>query len=184
MNRRDEDGRDAVTDHQRVPLPAITPVEFAAFYREALPQVYGYAVRLCGGDEPLAWDLTQDAWTGLVDQLRGGRREVMTVRWLITTVRSRFVDQWRRQERLNRKLALVWAADRSDPNGEGVSMDELLEHVDACSPRHRTVLLMAYVDEMPVATIASELDCSTSKVYALLERARAELRRLFNGGLA
>ena len=175
---------DAVTDHQRVPLSSVTPAEFTRFYDHALPQVHGYALRLCGGDEQRAWDLTQDAWVGLVDLLRGAGSEVMTVRYLITMVRSRFVDQWRREERLTRKLALVWAGERAKPDLDELSTPQLLEHIDACSPRHRTVLLMAYVDDLPVATIAAELRCSTSKAYALLDRARAELRRHLTGDLS
>ena len=68
----------AVRSEQRVPLPT-----FDAFYDSALPQVYGYVLRLCGGDEHAAWDLTQDAWTTLVDHLVDGRTDVMSVGWLI-----------------------------------------------------------------------------------------------------
>ena len=34
----------------------------------ALPVVYGYLLRLCGGDRDEAWDLTQDSWLTVIDQ--------------------------------------------------------------------------------------------------------------------
>ena len=51
---------------------AMSSEEFRAFYREHLPSVYGYLLRLCAGDEAMAEDLTQDVWLRLVDELRRG----------------------------------------------------------------------------------------------------------------
>ena len=86
--------------------------DFDVFYDDAMPIVYGYLVRLCGGDTEQAWDLTQDTWVAVVDQLQRGRSDCTTVPFVLTVARSRFLDMWRRKQRLQRKLRLVWAADR------------------------------------------------------------------------
>lgn len=169
----------AMTQGQRVPLPV-----FDTFYDDALPQVYGYSLRLCGGDEHAAWDLTQETWTALVDQLCAGRTEVMTVGWLVTVARSRFLDRCRRDQRLARKLRLVAAGERAAPESEELSLRHVLEHIDACSPQHRAVLMMAYVDDLPVAAIADQLGLSQSRTYALLDRARTELRAHLTGDVS
>jgi len=170
----------AVANEPRVPLP-VDLAPFDAFYDAALPQVYGYVLRLCGGDEHEAWDLTQDAWTELVDQLRAGRSDLMSVGWLVTVARNRFLDRCRRDDRLARKLRLVAAGDRAMPEPEPISLRHVVEHINGCSPQHRAVLMMAYVDDLPVATIAATLGLSLSRTYALLERARAELRAQLTG---
>src|SRR5262245_5187036 len=38
--------------------PVMSPEEFSAFYREQLPVVYGYLLRLCAGNQAEAEDLT------------------------------------------------------------------------------------------------------------------------------
>jgi len=168
--------RDAATPPRR-----LAPDEFDRFYDEALPVVYGYLLRLCGGDEQAAWDLTQDTWTTLVDQLARGRSELATIPWLISVARSRYLDGWRRHQRLQRKLRLVWAASRDEEDSEVVSLNNATDHISACTPQHRVVLMLAYVDDLPVAEIATLIGSSLSATYALLGRARDELRRHLSG---
>jgi RNA polymerase sigma-70 factor (ECF subfamily) len=169
-------GSDAGAAVHRTP----STFDFDAFYDDALPIVYGYLVRLCGGDTDEAWDLTQDTWVALVDQLQRGRSECTTVPFALTVARTRYLDGWRRKQRLQRKLRLVWAADRQR-EGAAPTRESVLDHVANCSPRHRTVLMMAYIDDMPVAQIAEQLGCSPASTYALLAKAREELRSQIAG---
>jgi RNA polymerase sigma-70 factor (ECF subfamily) len=166
-------------------LPA-TPfdrAQFDDFYDRALPVVYGYLLRLCGGDREEAWDLTQDSWMTVVDRLTRGQTEKATVGYLISIARSRYLDSWRRQRRLQRKLRLVWAANRETESAE-LSADTVLEHLSVCSEEHRVVLMLAYVDDMAVADIAQLLGSSVSSTYSLLARARDELRSQLTGDLS
>jgi RNA polymerase sigma-70 factor (ECF subfamily) len=169
-------GGDAGAAVVRLPSAA----DFDVFYDDAMPIVYGYLVRLCGGDTEQAWDLTQDTWLAVVDHMQRGRSDCTTVPFVLTVARSRFLDVWRRRQRLQRKLRLVWAADRQR-DGAVPSRESVLDHVAACSPRHRMALMMAYVDDMPVAQIAAQLGCSPASAYALLAKARDELRSQITG---
>ena len=148
---------------------------FDEFYAHALPIVFGYLLKLCGGDHDQAWDLTQDSWIAVVDRLRRGQSEAATVPYLISTARTKFIDQWRRRDRLERKLRLVWAGNRETENEEPATSD-VLEHLAGCSPTSRMVLMMVYIEEIPVAEVAAQLDKPLSSTYAILARARAELR--------
>ena len=163
-------------------LPAKTHDEgsFDEFYDRALPVVFGYLLRLCGGDREQAWDLTQDSWITVVDRLAQGQTDKATVGFLLTVARSRYLDSWRRQRRLQRKLRLVWATTR-EVESPDVSAARVLDHLSACSDEHRVVLMLAYVDDMPVAEIAALLGSSVSSTYSLLARARAELRSHLTG---
>ena len=153
---------------------------FDEFYDSALPVVFGYLVRLCGGDREQAWDLTQDSWVTVVDRIAQGQTDKATVGYLLSVARSRYLDAWRRQRRQQRKLRLVWAAAREKETPE-VSAAKVLEHLSVCSDQHRVVLMLAYVDGIPVAEIADLLGSSVSSTYALLARARTELRSHLTG---
>lgn len=150
------------------------------FYDSATPVVFGYLLRLCGGDREQAWDLTHDSWVVVVDRLARGETEKATIGYLLSVARSTYLDGWRRQRRLQRKLRLVWAAGRASETPE-VSAAKVLEHLSVCSDEHRLVLMLAYVDGIPVAEIAAMLGSSVSSTYALLARARTELRSHLTG---
>ena len=163
-----------------LPAKASGDLWFDEFYDRALPVVFGYLLRLCGGDREQAWDLTQDSWITVVDRLAQGQTDKATVGFLLTVARSRYLDAWRRQRRLQRKLRLVWATTR-EVESPDVSAARVLDHLSACSDEHRVVLMLAYVDDMPVAEIAALLGSSVSSTYSLLARARAELRSHLTG---
>lgn len=57
-----------------------------------------------------------------------------------------------------------------------VSTGKVLEHLSVCREEHRVVLMLAYVDDLPVARIGELLGSSVSSTYSLLARARSELR--------
>jgi RNA polymerase sigma-70 factor (ECF subfamily) len=162
------------------PATAYDTASFDELYDRALPVVFGYLLRLCGGDREQAWDLTQDSWVIVVDRLARGEHDKATVGFLLSVARSRYLDAWRRQRRLQRKLRLVWAGAREAEPPE-VSAAKVLEHLSVCSDEHRVVLMLAYVDGIPVAEIAELLGSSVSSTYSLLARARSELREHLTG---
>jgi RNA polymerase sigma-70 factor (ECF subfamily) len=158
-----------------LPAKAFDGVPFDVFYDRAVPVVYGYLLRLCGGDREEAWDLTQDSWVTVVDRLAHGQTETATVGFLLSVARSLYLDSWRRQRRLQRKLRLVWAGARDTEPAE-LSAGKVLDHLSVCSAEHRVVLMLAYVDDIPMNEIAEMLGSSVSSTYSLLARARNELR--------
>ncbi|MET0147631.1 MAG: sigma-70 family RNA polymerase sigma factor [Acidimicrobiales bacterium] len=153
---------------------AMSSEEFRVFYREHLPSVYGYLLRLCAGDKAMAEDLTQDVWLRLVDGLRRGHHERADIRWLITVARSRFIDDARRKQLGVRKLVLL---RRVDDQGEAKT-SEVLDHLADLRPLHRAVLVLRYVDDLPVPEVAAAIGRDVTATNSLLARARAELRRL------
>ena len=148
--------------------------EFRAFYREHLPSVYGYLLRLCAGDQAMAEDLTQDVWLRLVDELCSGHHERADIRWLITVARSRFIDDARRHQLGVRKLGLLRRVD--DDQGEATS-SEVLDHLVTSARCTAVVLVLRYVDDLPVPEVAAAIGRDVTATNSLLARARAELRR-------
>jgi RNA polymerase sigma-70 factor (ECF subfamily) len=156
----------------------MSPDAFCAFYRANLPEVYGYLLRLCVGDKAQAEDLTQDVWVALVEELRQGHTDRADVRWLITVARSRFLDHARRQRRGWSKLALIQRDADADVEPP---CDEVLDHLAGLQPLHRAVLVLRYVDGLPVPQVAAAIGRGLTGTNSLLARARAELRRTAEG---
>ena len=166
----------------KLPAKTFNDFSFDEFYERALPVVYGYLLRLCGGDREQAWDLTQDSWVTVVDRLAQGQSDKATVGFLLSVARFAHLDSWRRQRRLQRKLR---SGVGRDPESESaaLSADKVLDHLSVCSDEHRVVLMLAYVDDIPIAEIAEMLGSSVSSTYSLLARARNELRIHLTGEL-
>ncbi|MFT3853281.1 MAG: sigma factor [Ilumatobacteraceae bacterium] len=74
--------------------------DVGAFYERTVGDVYRYASRLAGHDTQRAEDIVQETYLTLLRQVRAGRTEPVDVGWAITTVRSRFLDQLRRDGRV------------------------------------------------------------------------------------
>src|SRR5512135_1387827 len=77
---------------------------FRVFYDRALPVVYGYLFRRCGGDQALAEDLAQTAFIEAVHRRGGydGRADPLT--WVIGIARHKLLDSYRRQARDEHRL--------------------------------------------------------------------------------
>lgn len=163
-------------EHDRAAAGAavMSPDAFCTFYRAALPDVYGYLLRLCAGDRAQAEDLTQDVWVALVEELRKGRPERADIRWLLTVARSRFVDLARREQRRESKLELLRRDHLTDDEPTDT---DVLSRLAELQPLHRAVLVLRYVDGLAVADIAAVVGRSVTATNSLLARARAELRR-------
>jgi RNA polymerase sigma-70 factor (ECF subfamily) len=156
--------------------------DFDAFYDAALPIVYGYLLRLCGGDHDKTRDLTQDTWLKLVDELNQGRVDRADVRWMIAVARSRFFDSWRREQRRARNLRLVSFDRSSNVESDAVpDAAELVEHLAHLSSEHRAAMTLHYVDGLPVPEVAELIGRTTPATYSLLARARTELRTRIGG---
>jgi RNA polymerase sigma-70 factor (ECF subfamily) len=147
---------------------------FARFFDDALPVVFGYVLRLCGGDRDEAWDVTQDAWLTFVREVNRDPGELPSIAWLVRVARSRFLDRWRRTHKLSDRLRLVWAVDRGNDTTD-VEHD-VLPCLARLQPAHRIVLTLFYIDDLPVAEVGRLMGLSRSGTYSVLGRARDELR--------
>ncbi len=150
-----------------------SPAGFSRFYRREVGAVYGYVLRLAGGDVGTAEDITQEAFIALAREVQRGNTAAADVRWLVTVARNKFLDHLRREARHTRRLRLAANEMAIDP---APSRGAVLDHVAALEPLHRAVLMMRYVEELSVEEIARDIGRSLPATYSLLARARAELR--------
>lgn len=148
--------------------------EFLAFYDDTFEEAYRYAGRLCGSDRQAAEDLVQDAYAAVLRQWRGERAEALGIGYLITTIRHRFLDGVRHDERERHRLRLVHSVPEAaaDPDSPGTVTSQLAD----LPGRDRTALVLRYVDDLPVPDVAEAMGLTVHATESLLARARARLR--------
>jgi RNA polymerase sigma-70 factor (ECF subfamily) len=144
---------------------------FLSFYDATFDEAYRYAARLCGADRSGAEDLVQDAYLAILRRFRVDGDRVLTIEYVVTTIRNRFLDRARSSQREERRLRLVHSADAGES-----SESSLPSQLASLSERDRTALVLRYVDDLPVPEVAVAMGLTVHATESLLVRARARLR--------
>ena len=164
------------------PAPRTAQEDLLALYDLALPQVYGYLLRRCGG-RALAEDLTAETFLAAVDAVRKPDPPPLDVAWLIGVARHKLVDHWRRQAREERNLRAVdspaAAEDPWDETLDALAAQSVLEQL---GPHHRAALTLRYLDDLTVPQVAAALGRTLHATEALLVRARSAFRSAYSTG--
>lgn len=164
--------------------PSHSPETFAAFYDATFDAVYRYLSRAVFGDRALAEDLTQETFTSVVHAIRTGSPGAQTLPWVIGVARHKLVDHYRNTAREGRRLSLAWSSgigydgEQLDLLGN-VDSSDLLDLLRKLSPIHRLVLVLRYLDELSVDSVANEIGRSVHATESLLARARHALTRTY-----
>lgn len=141
-----------------------------------LPRLGRFASGLTGSRDA-ADDLVADAIARTLPRWRAGRVEDAPayVRRVMVNQASR---RWRRRD-VARRLdhhALDWQQPSTDRTLIVDERDRTLTAVLALPPRRRSIVLMRFYEDLPVASIASQLDIREGTVKSQLSRALDQLR--------
>lgn len=160
------------------------PEMFGALYDEALPRIYGYFLRRCGGVAPLAEDLTQETFLAAVRQIKRGAAVDAPLPWLFGIARHTLVNHYRAS--LNgADRTLAWndeadaVPDDRDDFAAAIEREIAIEALNALPPAQRLVIVLRYLDGLRVADIASQIGKSEHAVESLLARGRATFKRAY-----
>ncbi|MGD2109432.1 MAG: RNA polymerase sigma factor [Phycisphaerae bacterium] len=126
-----------------------------------------------------AEDLTQDAWFAVLRRRGPWNRE-----YLFKTIRNRFIDQHRRDKRVEVEPLVDDAASDAAPEppdwnteqGLAVSNGVFDEVLGRLSADERAVLYLAAVEDYTAQQIADLLDRPRGTVLSMIHRARTKLR--------
>jgi len=146
---------------------------FEELYRLHMPVVLRAAWRAVGRRD-IAEEIAADAFLALhrqLDRIDAGQLPA----WLITVVRNKATDYWRRQQVEQRHAdELVTSPMRGRP--EGGFAPELLD-APSLKPVHRACLVLRYVHGMSRAEIGTRLGLSDTQVRGHLQYALTLLRK-------
>lgn len=151
---------------------------FRELYDEALPVVYGYFFKRCGGRRDVAADLTQETFFSALQSLEKGVKVEARLPWVVAIARRRLVDHIRRRTKRDAHNVgehEVWV-------GPGWTSDmevRLIEALDRQIDDHRLALILRYVDDLEVSEVAELMGKSVRATESLLVRARASLSDSF-----
>ncbi len=157
---------------------------FRSWYATALPRVYGYLFKRCGDRSALAEELTQETF---IEAIRGrdrfdGRADETT--WIISIARHKLADHYRRLAREERRHLKLVARHHRETREDPLSfVDDRRDVADALNrlpAMQRAVLILHYLDGLPVTEIGRELGKSDAAVESLMSRGRDRFRRLLS----
>ncbi len=114
---------------------------------------------------------------------REGEAGVVTVAWIMSVARNKLLEHWRRSEREQHRLRLMWSSQRESlvswPEEASSSPERALGVLRQMAPIHQAVLTLRYLDDLTVPDVARELGRSLHATESLLARAKAAFRRAF-----
>ena len=128
--------------------------------RDALPDLFRYAMRLTGGDQALAEDLVQEACLALVRELRHEPAAQLDVGWLMVVLRRRYLDQVRSGRRERSRLERRGTHARSalaEPDWAAVDDRVGCQALGKLNADQRVALVLRYVDDLAVRDVAAKL---------------------------
>jgi RNA polymerase sigma-70 factor (ECF subfamily) len=154
--------------------------EFRAMCTTAIPEVYKFVCRRCG-DPDLAKDLTAEALLAAANRVRDGEPGEVTAAWIKSVARNKLLEHWRRSEREQRRLRLLWGSREESVVSwpEDASPEQALKVLRLMAPIHQAVLTLRYLDDLSVPAVARELGRSVHATESLLARAKAAFRRAY-----
>lgn len=170
-------------DRSEVAAVFADELAFRAWYERSLPRVYAYLFHRCGRDPELAEELTQQAF---VEAVRGrarfrGRSDAVT--WVVSIARNKLVDHFRRAERDQRRqdalVAREFAYHGTGQPPPRVQPDDIDEALAVLQPLQRAVLVLHYMDHLPVREVARSIGKSEAATASLLARGRDAFRQAF-----
>ena len=147
-----------------------------ALVRRWQKPLWAHAHRLTG-DAEAAWDVTQEAWLGIVKGLGRLHDPARFKPWAYRIVTNKAMDLLKSRA-VPRHLEEAPAT--ADPAGDG-DVTALLARLD---PDKRVVMVLFYIEDQSIAEIASILGIPVGTVKSRLFSARRTFRSLWQGNAA
>lgn len=152
----------------RLHLSRLFDSEFDAVYRFCLART---------GDPTAADNAASEAFTAAARLVATGRGHEVNRPWLFVVAKNRMVDEWRSQERQQRRIQRLIEQRQTDdtdhqPSGVSLVAEQVLTALASLPERQRAALSLRYLDEHSVSEVADQLDVTYQAAESLLARAR------------
>jgi len=150
-----------------------------ALVRERGPALFGYAFVLTGSADA-AEDLLQDALVRTFRSGRGSRDLNSAHAYVKRAISSAFIDSGRRSAARPRTVTQEGLEPATTPDHAPASaaVADLHAALLTLPPRERACVVLRYLEDMPVASIAAELGLAVGSVKRYTADGVAKLRQL------
>lgn len=160
------------------------PMAVAELYNTYADRIYSLVFNQVGRNREVAQDIVQETFVAALKSAAKFRGHSKIYTWLCSIANKKVSDFYRRQKR-QAKYQTTKALELDQLEGEALAADsaesgerqEVTRQVLLSLPLHyRQVLILKYVEEMPVLEISQIMGRSPKSIEGLLTRARNELR--------
>jgi len=150
-------------------------------YNAYFDRIYWLVFSQVDGDRDAAQDIAQETFLAAFKSADKFRGQSKVYTWLYSIANKKVADFYRRRKRdVKRKTeSLDGQVSEPQPNGTVGSEEthQVIQQALSSLPLHyKQVLLLKYVEEMPVVEIGQVMGRSPKSVEGLLTRARRELQ--------
>lgn len=156
---------------------------FERLYQAYSQDVYNMALRIVLSEE-IAEEVTQEVFISIYKDIRRFQFQSAFTTWLYRIVYRRAADYFRKMKKHQKKVSLGWdetgdIVENLKDSGltpfERVAENEKQDHIEkiiqSLSPKHRTIIVLRYVNQYSYEEIAEILSCRIGTVKSRLNRA-------------
>jgi RNA polymerase sigma-70 factor (ECF subfamily) len=126
-------------------------------------------------DAEAAWDITQQSWLGIIKGLRKLHDPANFKAWAYKITTNKSIDWMKRSEAAN-EISIEEIQDQEHIEKKDTGIKELLEKLDM---RRRAVISLYYFEQLSIPEISAALNIPRGTVKSRLDRARKELKKLW-----
>lgn len=144
-------------------------------------KVYNYALRICGGDASLAYDLTQDAFVKAFLHIEKFDEKANFTAWLWRVIYNAFIDYTRKEARTATKEQIEEPISELTPEElfeQKTQKKALYSLIAKVSSPFKEVLVLIEIIGFSYEEAAQITDAPVGTVRSRLSRAREELKEL------
>ena len=165
---------------------ALDPMALKALHQQFYEPVARY-IQFKVGDPPTVEDLTGEVFVRIIESLRRGNSWQDSPRgWIMGIARNVVADHYRRRERMPEVMLdeAVVSAEDSDPTHQATQNERkrlLLHALRHLTEEQRDVVLMRFLKEMDIQSVAEAVAKTPGAVKALQHRALRTLAERLQG---
>jgi RNA polymerase sigma-70 factor, ECF subfamily len=158
---------------------AAEPSAFEALIAEMERPLFFYLLQLIRNQDQ-AQELLQETWIRALKTFKKLKDPGAVRAWLYTLAHGIAVDHVRRDQVRHR--AEEYYVDDGEMNAEpdltGLTAAEVREVLTRLCPEHREVLVLHFLEDFPIAEIASIVRCPPGTVKSRIHHAKAQLKQI------
>jgi RNA polymerase sigma-70 factor (ECF subfamily) len=157
--------------------------KFISVYESYVYEVYQYVYLRCGLNQAVAEDITQDVFLAILKGLNGFKGICSDRTWIYKITKNKLKDYYRKQYHSKFKLIEIneeLTEEISDPAQDIDKQIEMLferqlvlQCLEKLPEHYRITLLLKYIDNKSISSIADITGKTPKAVESMLSRARA-----------
>ena len=154
-------------------------VLYNRYYSKVLDKCYAFV-----NNRPVAEELAEDIFSKIFEKLASFKHLSSFSSWLYSITYNHCIDYLRENKKLhypdwNRENELPEIIDDAEEITEEINYDNLMVVLELIHPEEKALLLMKYMDDLPMKQIAVALRISEDAAKMRLKRARTRALYLY-----